>query len=379
MQADGCCLDDKRTPQPDKATSPTSSPAGRSAIPERIGAATAPTRAFWCPRAEIAANDYDLSINRYKEVAYEAVEYDAPKVILKRLVKLEEEIAKGRRVREDAAGPALLPKFPITDAIARDLTVIERARGFLEARVSRMTGSGRMHNRASAARSPSHHTHRGHPAHARPGRADLGWQTIPSADADDVRELLNYRGAFELARGYLGSPAPITEAVLREIHNRLVHGVRGDSARPGQYRHIQNYVANNKTGHIVYTPPPPQEVAPMMQQLVSWLNAPTTIHPVLAAGIAQFQLVHIHPFIDGNGRTSRLLSTICLYRSGYDFKGLFTLSEFYDRDRPAFYAALQSVRKTDLDLTGWLEFFSGGLATQLTEVKTRGDGDPRLI
>ena len=54
---------------------------------------------------------------------------------------------------------------------------------------------------------------------------------------------------------------------------------------------------------------------------------------MLVAGIAQFQLVHIHPFVDGNGRTSRLLSTLCLYRSGYDFKRLFTLSEYYDRDR----------------------------------------------
>ncbi|MBI5721343.1 MAG: Fic family protein [Burkholderiales bacterium] len=62
-------------------------------------------------------------------------------------------------------------------------------------------------------------------------------------------------------------------------------------------------------------------------------------HPVLVAGLAQFQLVHIHPFVDGNGRTSRLLSTLCLYRSGYGFKRLFTLSEFYDRDRSAFYSA----------------------------------------
>jgi Fic family protein len=82
---------------------------------------------------------------------------------------------------------------------------------------------------------------------------------------------------------------------------------------------------------------------------------------------------HIHPFLDGNGRTSRLLSTLCLYRAGYDFKRLFTISAYYDRDRPAFYRAIQSVRKRDMDLTGWLEFFAEGLATQLDEVKTRGE------
>jgi Fic family protein len=63
---------------------------------------------------------------------------------------------------------------------------------------------------------------------------------------------------------------------------------------------------------------------------------------------------------------------LCLYRSGYDFKRLFTLSEFYDRDRAAFYAALQGVRAHGMDLTGWLEYFVRGLSTQMEEVKTRG-------
>jgi Fic family protein len=70
---------------------------------------------------------------------------------------------------------------------------------------------------------------------------------------------------------------------------------------------------------------------------------------VIVAGIAQFQLVHIHPFVDGNGRSARLLSTLCLYRTGYDFKRLFTISEYYDRDRPAYYKALQSVRESGMD------------------------------
>ncbi|QPD04368.1 MAG: Cell filamentation protein Fic [Candidatus Nitrospira kreftii] len=110
-----------------------------------------------------------------------------------------------------------------------------------------------------------------------------------------------------------------------------------------------------------------------MRELVEWLGKDKGIHPVLVAGIAQFQLVHIHPFVDGNGRTSRLLSTLCLYRSGYDFKRLFTLSEFYDRDRSAFYRAIQSAREQGMDLTGWLEYFVDGLATQMSEVRQRGE------
>jgi Fic family protein len=90
------------------------------------------------------------------------------------------------------------------------------------------------------------------------------------------------------------------------------------------------------------------------------------------SGIAQFYLVHIHPFVDGNGRTSRLLSTLCLYWAGYDFKRLFTISEYYDRDRTVFYGALQQVREQGMDLTSWLEYIVDGLATQMKEVTERG-------
>ncbi len=97
------------------------------------------------------------------------------------------------------------------------------------------------------------------------------------------------------------------------------------------------------------------------------------VHPVLISGIAQFQLVHIHPFLDGNGRTSRLLSTLCLYKAGYDFKRLFTISEYYDRDRPTFYKQIQSVRENDMDMTDWLDYFITGLETQMVEVKERDE------
>jgi Fic family protein len=66
------------------------------------------------------------------------------------------------------------------------------------------------------------------------------------------------------------------------------------------------------------------------------------------------------------------LSTLCLYRAGYDFKRLFSISEYYDRDRTGFYTALQSVREQGMDLTGWLDYFVEGLATQMAEVTERG-------
>lgn len=264
------------------------------------------------------------------------------------------------------------PRFTITHPITGALTVIERARGFLEAATLSEQWIKRMSARALLLE--AHYTTHIEGTQLSLEQAERLWagKAVKEARKDDVRELLNYRDAFNLVSDYLNSGEPITEGLIREIHKRMVKGVRGGAADPGRYRTIQNYVANSRTREVIYTPPSPEQVAPLMRELVDWLRADTGIHPVLVAGIAQFQLVHIHPFVDGNGRTSRLLSTLCLYRSGYDFKRLFTLSEFYDRDRSAFYAVLQRVRAQDMDLTDWLDYFVHGLMQQMEEVKARG-------
>ena len=266
----------------------------------------------------------------------------------------------------------LRPKFTITNAITAALTRIERARGFLEAATLSEDWVAAMG--AWALVLEAHHTTHIEGTHLTLDQAErlMAGEAVPEADPDDARELLNYRRAFEFVSEYLDSGAAITEGLVREIHKRLVEGVRGGSAAPGQYRKVQNSVVNSATGQTVYTPPPAQDVPALMAEMVAWLNAPGQAHPVLVSGVAQFQLVHIHPFLDGNGRTSRLLSTLCLYRAGYDFKRLFTISEYYDRDRAAFYGAIQSVRDGGMDLTGWLEYFVKGLSTQLQEVRQRG-------
>lgn len=265
------------------------------------------------------------------------------------------------------------PRFSITNSIAAALTRIERARGFLDA--AKLSEEWLAAMRSRALLLEAHHTTHIEGTRLTLAQAEqlLAGRVVPEADPDDVRELLNYRSAFEFVSVWLDEGGPVTEALIREIYKRLAAGVRGGSAVPGAYRHVQNYVVNSATGETIYTPPPAHDVPIRMRELVLWLNEPDDVHPVLAGGVAQFQLVHIHPFLDGNGRTSRLLSTLCLYRAGYDFKRLFTISEYYDRDRAAFYRALQAVREAGMDLTGWLEFFTAGLATQLDEVKTHGE------
>ncbi|MBW2264440.1 MAG: Fic family protein, partial [Deltaproteobacteria bacterium] len=267
----------------------------------------------------------------------------------------------------------LHPTYTITNRITSVLTRIERARGFLEAATLSEDWVREMGERALVLE--AHYTTHIEGTRLTLEQSERLWagENVPEADPDDARELLNYRQAFDLVSGYMDRGSPITERLIRDIHARLVEGVRGGSANPGEYRKVQNYLVNSATGETVYTPPPAHDVPIMMTHLVEWLNGEQETHPVLVGGVAQFHLVHIHPFLDGNGRTSRLLSTLCLYRAGYDFKRLFTISEYYDRDRTAFYRAIQSVRERDMDLTGWLDYFVEGLSTQLTEVKQRGE------
>lgn len=267
---------------------------------------------------------------------------------------------------------SFIPKFNITNNITADLVKIERTRGFLEA--ARLSDEWIAKMQARTLILEAHYTTHIEGTHLTLDQSKqlLTGHKIENVDLEDVRELLNYKKAFDLVADYLGSGEVIREGLIREIHKKLVEGVRGDFATPGAYRKIQNYVVNSKTKEIIYTPPPAFQVPLMMSELVEWLKVEQNINPVLVAGIAQFQLVHIHPFLDGNGRTARLLSTLYLYKTGYDFKRLFTISEYYDRDRSNYYKAIQSVRENGMDMTTWLEYFVSGLATQLQEVQKRG-------
>ena len=162
---------------------------------------------------------------------------------------------------------------------------IERAWGFLEAAQLSEGWVRQMSERALLLE--AHHTTHIEGTHLTLAEAEqlLAGQPVPQADADDVRELLNYRDAFNLVSDYLDSGAPITEGLVREIHKRLVRGVRGDRAQPGQYRLVQNYVANSITGAIIYTPPPPGDVPALMRDLVEWLNNPAKCIPCWLAAL----------------------------------------------------------------------------------------------
>lgn len=265
------------------------------------------------------------------------------------------------------------PKYTITPKINKALVEIERVRGFLDAVKLKDDWIADMQKKALILES-HHSTHiEGTTLSLEQAWDILEGKKVAGVNRDDEKELLNYKKAMDFISKYLGKDDPVSEGIVREIHKIIVKGVRGEKADPGNYRRIQNYVANSRTREIIYTPPLPLEVPHLMREFTEWINKAEDISPIIVAGISQFQFVHIHPFIDGNGRTARLLSTLILYKTGYDFKRLFTISEYYDKDRPAYYQAIQSVRNNNLDMTSWLSYFVEVLRSQMEEIQEKGE------
>jgi Fic family protein len=158
------------------------------------------------------------------------------------------------------------------------------------------------------------------------------------------------------------------EKTILTIHRLTTHHLLPDN-KSGRYRLGPVYVVQQPTQKILYTAPPAKKVSKLMKDFGQWLtnNKTTTLSPVIIGAVAHHQLVTIHPFSDGNGRTARALATLILYLYGYDIKKLFALEDYYNLNRQVYYQAIQKVRQ-DGNLTGWIEYFAQGLLIELQQV-----------
>jgi Fic family protein len=165
----------------------------------------------------------------------------------------------------------------------------------------------------------------------------------------------------------------IKEKDILTIHKNLTKETLENPSDCGTYRNRYVVVANRLTGEVIFRPPSNKEVPELMKALVEWLNSDNAkeLDPVIEAGIAHYEFVRIHPFVDGNGRTARVLATLILYLRGFDAKQFFCLDDYYDSDRSAYYHALQSVDQRTFDLTNWLEYFVEGVNVSIAAVKER--------
>jgi Fic family protein len=186
-------------------------------------------------------------------------------------------------------------------------------------------------------------------------------------------DVVNYGSALEFVdflSGLEGS-AP-DELVVREGHRLLMRNIRDDHYLPGQYRRDTNW--REDEGRKVYQPPHQIDVPILMREFVVGLRE-QELHPILKAGLAHLHLVAIHPFVDGNGRTARLLATLWLQRSGWGFRRLLSLDSFYQRNRDDYIAALASSLgdrfRSEYDAGPWLKFFCGSVLTMARRLESR--------
>lgn len=188
----------------------------------------------------------------------------------------------------------------------------------------------------------------------------------------DKQEVLNYLKILETI-GTLTDGKKIKEKDLLHVHKLVTNGTLENPSDCGSYRTRYVVVANKLTGTVTFRPPSNEDVPGLIMLLLEWLDSPESnvLDPVIQAGIAHYEFVRIHPFVDGNGRTARVLAALILYLRGFDTKQFFCLDDYYDSDRPSYYGVLQRVDQITLDLTDWLEYFTEGVKVSTDAVKER--------
>ncbi|MDO9557774.1 MAG: Fic family protein [Coriobacteriia bacterium] len=182
------------------------------------------------------------------------------------------------------------------------------------------------------------------------------------ASRDDVREVRNYVAALEHGIKRL-SGLPLSLRLIRETHEILMAGVRGEHATPGEFRRSQNWIGRpgSTIDTAAYVPPPPDEMNDALSEWERFLHDRESLPDLIQCALVHEQFEAIHPFLDGNGRIGRLLITLFLIERQRLSQPLLYLSAYFEANKSDYYDALQRVR-THADWRGWLLFFLAGVA-----------------
>ena len=187
---------------------------------------------------------------------------------------------------------------------------------------------------------------------------------------DDLREVGNYVVALEYGLARL-SELPLCVRLIRELHEKLMEGVRGQHAAPGQFRTTQNWIGRpgSTLQTATYIPPPPGEVESCLAEWERFLHA-SELPPLATIALAHYQFEAIHPFLDGNGRVGRLLITLYLMERKILPTPLLYLSAFFEVSRRDYYECLRAVSKHGA-WDEWLEYFLEGVARMSEDALSR--------
>lgn len=196
-----------------------------------------------------------------------------------------------------------------------------------------------------------------------------------NAEDIQIREVKNYLVALREIDKLAADKKSFDAHDILKIHKVVMDGLV-DAKKAGAFRSNQVYIVNelpDGSDEVAYTPPAYKDVSSHITDLLDWLNENKEVHPVVRAGLFHYQFETIHPFTDGNGRTGRLLTLLHLYMSGWDFKKILVLEDYYNRNRKAYYEALQTGKtwkeRSGIDLTNWLEYYVAGFLDEAKKIK----------
>ncbi|MBW2713160.1 MAG: Fic family protein [Deltaproteobacteria bacterium] len=178
---------------------------------------------------------------------------------------------------------------------------------------------------------------------------------------DDVQEVSNYVAAMNFGLERLRDDMPLSNRLIREIHEVLLAKGRGSTKQPGEFRRSQNWIGGSRPGNATYVPPPHDMLEDCMGDLEAFIHSEEVDLPFLIkAALVHVQFESIHPFLDGNGRLGRLLITFLLCMEGALKEPILYLSLYFKKHRQYYYELLQRVREKG-DWEAWLEFFLEGV------------------
>lgn len=202
---------------------------------------------------------------------------------------------------------------------------------------------------------------------------------VPGVPRDDVVEVSNYVAALDYGLNRLRGGFPLSNRLIREIHEVLLSRGRGAGNASGEFRRSQNWIGGSRPGNAVFVPPPHTEVPECMAALERFLHAEDDGLPVLLrAGLAHVQFETIHPFLDGNGRVGRLLITFLLCQAGVLREPLLYLSLYLKQNRSTYYELLNGVRRNG-GWEAWLDFFLEGVRQVAEGAVATAEGLSRMF
>lgn len=256
------------------------------------------------------------------------------------------------------------PRYTITPELLTRIATIESLRTKVENSYILPEREIELRHRATVEATHSSTSIEGNPLDYRQVSKALGTAVPLTRHEYAEREVRNYGKALSFIARRKKTKRPITMTDILQLHAIIMEGLLPDK-KAGTIRENDVYIVNQDEV-TQYVGPKPQVVHHELEQLLIWLEQETTLHPVVVAAILHFQFVSIHPFSDGNGRTTRVLVSLYLGLQDYDFRGALVLDTYYATARREYYSALHTAQGAvyatarEAELTPWIQYFTEG-------------------